>query len=108
MAWTTEFHEGEPLGVEVRGRLAVEARVQCDLLRDIFRPVAEVDAAWLTPRVLGLAELIYESRVFDRVPELADALEDAGCDDPEILGHFQGPGEHVRGCWAIDLLLGMA
>jgi hypothetical protein len=37
---------------------------------------------------------------------LADALEDAGCSDPEILGHLRGPGPHVRGCWVVDQLLG--
>ena len=37
---------------------------------------------------------------------LTDALMDAGCDDEEILGHCRGKGPHVRGCWAVDLLLG--
>jgi hypothetical protein len=36
----------------------------------------------------------------------ADALEDAGCTDPELLGHLRGPGPQVRGCWAVDLVLG--
>jgi hypothetical protein len=39
---------------------------------------------------------------------LADALEGAGCDNPDLLGHLRGPGPHVRGCWALDLLLGKA
>jgi hypothetical protein len=37
---------------------------------------------------------------------LADALEEAGCGDEEILGHLRGPGPHVRACWVLDLLLG--
>jgi hypothetical protein len=42
----------------------------------------------------------------DRLAILADALEDAGCTDQAILGHLRGPGHHVRGCWAVDALLG--
>jgi hypothetical protein len=37
---------------------------------------------------------------------LADALEEAGCDSADLLGHLRGPGPHVRGCWAVDLILG--
>ena len=51
---------------------------------------------------------IYDDRAFDRLPILADALEDAGCADAAILSHCRGPGEHVRGCWVVDLLLGKA
>jgi len=79
------------------------------LLRDIFgnpfRPVA-VDPSWLTGNVISLATAIYDDRAFDRLPILADALEDAGCDNEEILNHCRQPGEHVRGCWAVDLVLG--
>jgi hypothetical protein len=53
-----------------------------------------------------LAASIYEQRAFDRLPVLADALEEAGCTDADILGHLRGPGPHVRGCWAVDLILG--
>jgi hypothetical protein len=49
---------------------------------------------------------IYADRAFDRLPLLADALEDAGCTDDELLGHLRAPGPHVRGCWAVDLVLG--
>ena len=82
---------------------------QAQLLRDIvgnpFRPVA-ADPRWLTPTVTALAAGIYADRAFDRMPVLADALEDAGCDDVDVLGHCRGPGPHVRGCWVVDLLLG--
>ena len=65
-----------------------EETPQCHLLRDVFgnpfRPVA-VDPAWLTPNVVGLARTIYDERAFDRLPILADALLDAGCDNPDIL-----------------------
>jgi hypothetical protein len=40
------------------------------------------------------------------MPILADALEDAGCDNADILQHCRGAGEHVRGCWVVDLVLG--
>jgi hypothetical protein len=53
-----------------------------------------------------VARGMYESRDFAPMPVLADALEDAGCDAAELLGHLRGPGPHVRGCWAVDLILG--
>jgi hypothetical protein len=83
------------------------------LLRDVFgplpfRPVAP-DPAWLAWRggtVPRLARAAYDDRAFDRLPVLADALEEAGCDDADILGHLRGPGPHARGCWVVDALLG--
>jgi hypothetical protein len=84
---------------------------QAALLRDIFgnpfRP-ATVDEAWLTPAVVSLASDIYEDRTFDRLPELADALVAAGCGNVELLAHLRSDGPHVRGCWALDLMLGKA
>jgi len=62
--------------------------------------------SWLTADVVTLARGIYEDRAFDRLPLLADALMDAGCDDDQILAHCHGPGPHVRGCWVVDLVLG--
>ena len=50
--------------------------------------------------------MIYDDRAFDRMHELADALEKAGCNDVEILNHCCGVGQHDRGCWALDLVLG--
>lgn len=86
-----------------------ERHNQSQLLKDIFgnpfRPVA-VDSAWLTETVVALAEGIYQERAFDRMPILADALEDAGCDNADVLNHCRQPGEHVRGCWVVDLLTG--
>jgi hypothetical protein len=70
-----------------------------------FRPVA-VAPEWLTSTVTALATGIYADRAFDRLPILADALQDAGCESEEVLSHCRGPGPHVRGCWVIDLLLG--
>jgi hypothetical protein len=56
--------------------------------------------------VRKLAEGIYEDRACDGLPVLADALEEAGCDQADLLAHLRGPGPHARGCWAVDLLLG--
>ena len=85
---------------------------QCRVLRDLagnpFRPVL-VRGAWLAWEggiVRRMAQEVYEGRAFDRLPILADALEDAGCADGEMLRHCREPGEHVRGCWAVDLVLG--
>jgi hypothetical protein len=86
-----------------------EAAAQADLIRDIFgnpfRPVT-VNPAWRTANVSALAQAIYDDRAFDRLPILADALEDAGCDNADILNHCRQPGEHVRGCWVVDWILG--
>lgn len=79
-----------------------------DLLRDIFgnpfRPVT-LDPAWRTTNVVALAQAIYDERAFERMPILADALEEAGCTNGEMLNHCREPGEHVRGCWVVDMLL---
>ena len=56
--------------------------------------------------IQSIAQAIYEEGRFSDMPVLADALEEAGCDDAELLSHCREPGEHVRGCWVIDLLLG--
>jgi hypothetical protein len=88
-----------------------EQRAQCDLLRDIVgpgRPGPAVEEAWLVANdgaAPKLARSIYEGRAFGGLPVLADALEGAGCADAALLGHCRQPGEHVRGCWAVDLLL---
>ncbi len=83
------------------------------LLRDIagnlFRPQPVIDSSWLSwnDRIIPkLAQAIYDDRAFDRLPILADALEEAGCTNADILNHCRQPGEHVRGCWVVDLLLG--
>jgi hypothetical protein len=82
----------------------IAARLR-DIFGNPFRPVA-FNPAWLTSTVLALARGIYDERAFDRMPILADALQDAGCDNDDILTHCRGPGPHVRGCWVVDLVLG--
>ena len=93
------------------GRYVPDGRI-CFALREVFgnpfRPAA-VDPSWLTwndGTVPKIAHAIYDNRDFDRMPVLADALEDAGCDNADILNHCRGPNVHVRGCWVVDLLLG--
>jgi hypothetical protein len=91
---------------------ASEQAHQCILLRDIFgNPFQSVLidpswAAWNEGTVVKLAQGIYDERAFDRLPALADALEEAGCHDPDILDHGRQPGQHVRGCWVVDVLTG--
>jgi hypothetical protein len=60
----------------------------------------------MTPVAGKVGESIYADRAFDRLPILADALEEAGCTDADILAHCRGPGPHARGCWVVDLILG--
>ena len=83
-----------------------------NLFRDIvgllpFRSIP-LDPAWLTTTVKAVAQAVYTDRDFDRLPILADALEDAGCTNADILNHCRQPGEHVRGCWCVDLEIGRA
>jgi len=80
------------------------ALLRC-IFRNPFRPVA-IDPTWLAPTVKQVAEAIYTERAFDRLPVLADALTDAGCNNADMLSHCRGPGPHTRGCWAVDLVLG--
>lgn len=80
------------------------------LLHDVagnpFQPRPAFDAAWRTGSVKRMAEGISAARRFDELPILADALEDAGCDDAALLEHLRGTGPHDRGCWALDAVLG--
>lgn len=85
-----------------------EFTLQCEVIRCVtgnpFRPIA-FDTSWRSETVVALATGIYADRAFDRLPILADALEEAGCDYPDILAHCREPGPHARGCWVVDLVL---
>jgi hypothetical protein len=93
---------------------SAERAEQAALLRDVASPQRQevgVNPSWLAWQdgtVPRLAQAMYESGVFGHLPVLADALEDAGCAERAILDHLRGAGPHVRGCWAVDLLLGKA
>lgn len=81
-----------------------------NFLRDIFgnpfRPVT-FDPSWRTSSAISLAQSMYDTRDFAAMPILADALEEAGCDHPDVLTHCRdGKQVHVRGCWVVDHVLG--
>jgi hypothetical protein len=96
------------------GRAAITAEkvAQTILLRDLFGnpfrsvPVEDSWLEWREGTVVELAQVIYDECAFDRLPILADALEDAGCTEEDIPNHCRQHVEHVRGCWVVDLLLG--
>jgi hypothetical protein len=111
LAWFSECAVWGMLNASEEGEAAYQSGLanQVPVLREVvgnpFRPVV-VQPGWLTTNVTALAQAIYEQKAFDRLPILADALEDAGCTNAEVLNHCRQPGIHVRGCWALDLLLG--
>ncbi len=85
------------------------AEVGSQVLKDIFgnpfRPTILVPV-WVNTMVLNLAQDIFDGRIFDCLPLLADSLEDAGCTNADIMNHCRSPGPHVRGCWVVDAVLG--
>jgi hypothetical protein len=99
---------GEP-SAEWKAACAAAAKTQADLLRDIVGPrlfrTTKVCPSWRTSTAIALARKMYESRDYSLMPILADALQDAGCDNQDILNHCRGSGPHVRGCWVVDQLL---
>lgn len=94
-----------------------EQRAQAGILRDIFgnpfKPVV-IEEAWLTPAIIMLAQAAYDTRKLpvgsldpNCLVVLADALEETGCANEDVLGHLRQAGQvHFRGCWVIDLILG--
>jgi hypothetical protein len=115
-------HEPDRVVIELRKffafyRIPDDPELPISLLHEIvgnpFRPVV-IDPDWLTSTVLAIARGCYEERTSpwrdldnSRLAVLADALEDAGCNHPDLLGHLRRPGRHVRGCWALDSVLGL-
>jgi hypothetical protein len=97
-------------GVALRSGACPEQEQQAGLVREQFgnpfRCVA-VEPQWLSSDVVALARGIHAEGAFDRLPILADALQEAGCEEGPLLAHCRGPGPHARGCWAVDLLLGL-
>jgi hypothetical protein len=84
------------------------ATKRCEFIRDIFgnpfRPV-KVDSRWRSSAAVALARTIDAEKAYNRLPILADMLEEASCNETELLNHCRQPGIHVRGCWVVDLLL---
>ena len=109
LATAEEGRSGADARASERQAITRERQRQVAALRCIFgnpfKPVA-VEPSWLTSDVLALARGIYEEKAFDRCPILADALQDAGCANEDALNHLRHDANHVRGCWALDLLLG--
>jgi hypothetical protein len=118
-AWDAAYHASNAITVtapeerawkrgEVPPNPSLHLARQAALLRDLFGPQKTLDRkllAWCRGVIPTLAAAIYDERAFDRLPILGDALEDAGCTDQAILGHCRSGGEHVRGCWVVDLCL---
>jgi hypothetical protein len=118
VAWAAASEEEQLSGGYLHNAAAVaameaERAAQCCLLRDllgpqVYRPLA-IHPAWAASNggtVRKLAQAIYDDRRFGDLPILADALEEAGCNNVHILTHCRSGGDHVRGCWVVDLLLG--
>jgi hypothetical protein len=112
--WTVARSRGE---ADEKQRKELQAR--SDLLRDLFAnpfhplTVSCCVFSWHDNTIIRLAQTAYDERILPagtlnnaRLLIVADALEEAGCDDEQILRHLRNGGEHYRGCWAIDLLLG--
>jgi hypothetical protein len=96
-----------PGGTDVKMSAIHAALLRC-IFGNPFRP-ATVAPPWLTWHgglLVSMAQRMYDSRDFSDMPVLADALEEAGCSDTDILNHCRQPVGHVRGCWVVDLLLG--
>jgi hypothetical protein len=100
-------------GEAVSSAWRARACAHCELLRHVVGdpfhhpPVVPSHCLeWNGGTVPAIALGIYRDRVFGEMPILADALEDAGCTDAQILDHCRAGGDHMRGCWALDLVLG--
>ncbi|QEL14273.1 hypothetical protein [Limnoglobus roseus] len=115
--WSVTWHARDALGSAEYQRTADDASAEAVVRREgaaqielfccVFNPFAPAfDPSWVSDTARSLAEAAYENRSFDRLPILADALEDAGCEEGELLGHLRGGGLHARGCWVVDLMLG--
>lgn len=108
-------HIVEELSLMVSYRNVECVALTCCIFGNPFRPVT-IDPSlllWHDALVVRLAQAAYDERhlpegILDngRIAVLADALEEAGCTDADILDHLRGPGPHVRGCWPVDLCLG--
>jgi hypothetical protein len=100
-AFRTGFAERDSFRIAVKRR----GNILRDIFGNPFRPVT-ADPKWFSSTALTLARRMYDTRDFSPMPILADALQDAGCENTDILAHCRKDGVHVRGCFVIDLLLG--
>jgi hypothetical protein len=91
------------------GAVSTESASQAELLRCVFGnpfQLVAFDADWRTTPVVAIANQMYETGDFTSAPVLADALMDAGCTSADVLDHLRHGGQHTRGCWVVDLVLG--
>ena len=105
-AYWCVYHALHP--VQIVGLEATFANLVRDVFGNPFRAVA-IEPEWLTladRMVPKLTTAIYEDRAFERMPILGDALEEAGGTNQDILEHCHLPGQHVKGCWIVDLVRG--
>jgi hypothetical protein len=115
-AWQTAWHlaglavargPGRPsarAAAAWRERRAVAVGLVRCVFGNPFRP--DRPGPWITPAAVTVARDAYDRRDFSALPVLADLLEEAGCPEQSVLDHCQKPGEHARGCWVVDLVLG--
>jgi hypothetical protein len=102
-------HGQEAAGEVMHAAMRRHAELLRDLFGNPFRPPPAAEPGWAMANqavVARMAQAIYDDHRFGELPALADALEEAGCADAAILAHCRGGGEHARGCWVVDLLLG--
>jgi hypothetical protein len=98
-----------PLSTGLENGGQIEYLRECHDIRDIFgNPfhALNLDSTWIVPEVRTVAQAIYDTLAFDRMHELAEVLQRVGCDDLVLLDHCFRTEQHVRGCWAVDVVLG--
>jgi hypothetical protein len=110
LAWTARAKPADAAVLWAQCRSVGSPERNAGVLREIFgnpfRLIA-FSTEWRTDTAVSLAHTMYESREFGAMPILADALQDAGCDNSDILTHCRDTSlTHVRGCWVVDLVLG--
>lgn len=79
-----------------------------DVLGDVYgsrEGINPISPEWRSEAIVALVSGRYAERAFDRLPVLADALQDAGCEDEKVLTHCWEPGPQMRGCWVTDACL---
>jgi hypothetical protein len=113
--WSGTFFDSlRALSAGLTGLIPSDVQAQAvlghaDLVREIvgnpFRP-SKLQPSTITADALRIATVAYDSHEFGCLPILSDALEEAGCTDTDLLAHLRSPGPHVRGCWALDHILG--